>query len=113
VGKGRMVAESTSSVGRGTAGLLLMKGMPPPLSGTNGTVTGEPACAWGAGPGEEAAWCGRKGHGNEGEDGTSPPEEGAGVATGEGSGTIAGEATSMASFSESLHAVSDPLWKVK
>ena len=56
VGKGRMVAESTSPVGRGTAGLLLMKGMPPPLSGTNGTVTGEIAADDdGAGDGE-AAW---------------------------------------------------------
>ena len=95
-----MVAESTSPVGRGTAGLLLMKGMPPPLSGTNGIVTGELACACacGAGPGEEASCPGRKGHGNEGEDGTSPPEEGAGVDTGECSGAIAEEATSMASF---------------
>lgn len=47
-----MVAESTSPVGRGTAGLLLMKGMPPPLPGTNGTVTGASA---GAAPGD-AAW---------------------------------------------------------
>lgn len=97
-----MVAESTSPVGRGTAGLLLMKGMPPPLSGTNGTVTGELACACacacGAGPGAEAACRGRKGHGNEGEDGTSPPEEGAGVATGECSGATAEEVTFMASF---------------
>jgi hypothetical protein len=75
-----MVAESTSPVGRGTAGLLLMKGMPSPLplNGTNGTVIGELASGVGAGPGEEP-WCGRKGHGNEGEDCISPPEEGAGV----------------------------------
>ena len=52
VGKGRIVAESTSPVGRGTAGLLLMNGMPPPLSGTmdDGIVTGE--VAEGAGLGE-------------------------------------------------------------
>lgn len=59
VGKGRMVAESTSPVGRGTAGLLLMKGMPPLLSGTNGTVTGELAAAAAAGAGDgpdKAAW---------------------------------------------------------
>lgn len=94
-----MVAESTSPVGRGTAGLLLMKGMPPPLSGTNGTVTGELASACGAGPGEDAACRGRNGHGNEGEDGISPPEEGAGVvATGESSGATAEEVTFMASF---------------
>jgi hypothetical protein len=52
---GCMVAESTSPVGRGTAGLLLMKGMPSPLplNGTNGTVIGELASGVGAGPGEE------------------------------------------------------------
>lgn len=56
VGMGRMVAESTSPVGRGTAGLLLINGMPPllppPLNGTNGTVIGELASGVGAGPGE-------------------------------------------------------------
>lgn len=35
------MAESTSPVGKGTAGLLLIKGMPPPLSGSNGIVAGE------------------------------------------------------------------------
>ena len=42
MGKGLIVAESISPVGSGTAGLLLMKGipLPPPLSGINvGTVT--------------------------------------------------------------------------
>lgn len=54
-----MVAESTSPVGRGTAGLLLMKGMLvlvlPPLPGTSGTVSAGELAA-GAGPGEAAAW---------------------------------------------------------
>jgi hypothetical protein len=106
-----MVAESTSPVGRGTAGLLLMKGMPSPLplNGTNGTVIGELASGVGAGPGEEP-WCGRKGHGNEGEDCISPPEEGAGVvAIGEeeeeeasgAEAVVELEVTFMASFCES------------
>lgn len=51
MGKGRIVAESTSPVGRGTAGLLLMNGMPLPLSGT---VPGEVAAIMGAGVGEKA-----------------------------------------------------------
>lgn len=36
------MAESTSPVGRGTAGLLLINGIPPPLSGTkDGTAPEE------------------------------------------------------------------------
>lgn len=84
MGKGRIVAESTSPVGNGTAGLLLIKGMPPPLPGTRlGTVTGEVAL----GAGETAAWRGLNGHGYTGEDDTiGPPEVGAGAAAGGKSG---------------------------
>lgn len=93
-----MVAESTSPVGRGTAGLLLINGMPfpPALFGINGTVAGElPA---GAGPGE-AAWRGRNGHGNAGDDGSSPPDDGsgAGAPVGGSSGGIV-EETLIANF---------------
>ena len=67
-GKGCMVAESTSPAGRGTAGLLFMNGMPPPLSGANAGA---------------AASRGRNGQGNGGDDidDTSPTEEGADAAT--------------------------------
>lgn len=104
VGKGRIVAESTSPVGRGTAGLLLINGIPPSLSGTmDGTFTGELAVGAGLG---EAAWRGWNGHGNAGEDDTTPPEEGSGAVTGgcsEGITEVSGggvEDTFMASFSE-------------
>lgn len=50
-----MVAESTSPVGRGTAGLLLINGIPP-LSGTmDGTE-------FGPGLGDAADCLGRNGH---------------------------------------------------
>ena len=79
------MAESTSPVGNGTAGLLLIKGMPsPPLSGTSvGTATGELALGDG-----ETAWRGRNGHGYVGDedDTTVPPEVGAGAAAGGNSG---------------------------
>lgn len=66
------MAESTSPVGRGTAGLLLINGMPlPPLSDE--------------GPGD-AASRGRNGHENVGDDGTSLPEEGLGALIGEAPG---------------------------
>ena len=83
MGKGRIVAESTSPVGNGIAGLLLIKGMPPLLSGTRvGTVAGE--LAHGAG---ETAWRGRTGHGYAGEDDTTDaPEVGAGATAGGNSG---------------------------
>jgi hypothetical protein len=117
VGKGRIVAESTSPVGRGTAGLLLIKGIPSLLSGTNdGTVTGELAVGAGLGG---AAWRGWKGQANAGEDDTTPPEDGAGAATGGSSGGIAEasgggvEDTFMESFSEAWHAFRDPLLKAK
>lgn len=59
MGSGLIVAESISPVGKGTAGLLLIKGMPLPplLSGIDvGTVSiGElAALPLGAGAGEEA-----------------------------------------------------------
>lgn len=61
MGRGLIVAESTSPVGRGTAGLLLIKGMLPPLSGTNvGMTPGD--LAEGSGVGEAASF-GRNGHG--------------------------------------------------
>lgn len=84
VGRGLIVAESTSPVGKGTAGLLLIKGMPLPLSGPNdGIVTGEVASPLtGAGPGEAPSWRGRKGHGYAGEDEITPPETGAGASIG-------------------------------
>lgn len=68
MGNGRIVAESTSPVGRGTAGLLLINGYPL-LSGTMGLVAG--SIALGAGLGE-AASLGLNGQGNAGED-TMPP----------------------------------------
>ena len=117
MGKGRIVAESTSPVGNGTAGLLLIKGMPPPLSGiTVGTVTGE--LALGAG---ETAWRGRNGHGYTGEDDTTdPPEVGAGATSGGNSddGVVAfsgGSAgvTFMESFCEPWHVLKEPFLKVK
>ncbi|CAK7346773.1 unnamed protein product [Dovyalis caffra] len=112
VGKGLIVAESISPVGRGTAGLLLIKGtpLPPPLSGINvGTVViGElAALPPGAGAGEKAVSSrGRNGHGYAGEDDTLSPGVGAGTGgdgiggscTGGGDG--AGE-TFMESFCES------------
>lgn len=104
VGRGLMVAESTSPVGKGMAGLLLINGMPPPASGTkDGTVTGAVA-PWlnGAGPGETASWRGRKGQGYAGEDETTPPETGAGASIGGCCGEMVlafwGNETSMASF---------------
>jgi len=119
VARGCIVAESTSPVGRGTAGLLLMKGMlsPLPLYGTNGSVIGELVSGVGAGPGEEP-WWGRNGHGNEGEDCISPPEEGPGVVgIGEEASGAEAEAfvgvTLMASFWESWQALSESLEKVK
>lgn len=73
-----MVVESTSPVGRGTAGLLLMNGIPPPLSGTrDGSMAGE--LAPGAGLGE-SSWRGRNGQGTAGEDDMTPPDVGAGAA---------------------------------
>lgn len=76
VGKGRIVAESTSPVGKGTAGLLLINGIPPPLSGTM-----EEELPLGAGLGESACR-GWNGHENAGEDDTTLPEEGAGAGDG-------------------------------
>lgn len=49
MGKGRMVAESTSPVGRGTAGLLLINGRSPPFSGTRGLLAGRTASGAGLG----------------------------------------------------------------
>ena len=100
--KGRIVAESTSPVGRGTAGLLLMNGMSSPFSGTkDGLVAGKIAIGAGLG---EASWRGWNGHGNAGDDDTEPPELGRGAEIGDSSGERAdsggcscGE-TFMASF---------------
>lgn len=73
VGKGWIVAESTSPVGKGTAGLLFMNGMPPLRDGPDdGEFTP------GAGLGESSSR-GRKGHGNDGDDDTMPPAIGSGA----------------------------------
>lgn len=81
---GLIVAESTSPVGRGTAGLLLINGMPlpPPLSGTTvGIVIGENEL--GAGLGELIGSCrGRYGHGYDGDEETTPPVAGGGASIG-------------------------------
>lgn len=69
MGNGRIVAESTSPVGRGTAGLLLINGYPL-LSGIMGLVAGN--IAVGAGLGEVVS-LGLNGQGNAGEDDTMPP----------------------------------------
>lgn len=82
MGKGRIVAESTSPVGRGTAGLLLINGIPL-LSGTMGLVAGN--ISLGAGLGEEVS-LGLNGQGNAGEDDTTPPELLGGAAIGGRSG---------------------------
>jgi len=108
VGRGCEVAESTSSVGRGTAGLLLMKGMLPLLYGTVATLdegegAGEPSCG---------AW---KCHGKKG-DGDTSPENGescGGIAEAWGVAAITAEVTSMASFWEAWHALRDPSLKLK
>jgi len=100
VGRGCKVAESTSSVGRGTAGLLVMKGTLPLLYGTNGAVAtldegegaGEPSC--------RVLKC----HENKGDGDIAEPS---GVAA------KTAEVTSMASFSEAWHAMRDPSLKLK
>lgn len=75
MGSGPIVAESTSPVGNGTAGLLFINGMPPP-----GLVAGSIAVL-GAGLGDVESR-GRKGHGYDGEDDTPPPELNGGDAIG-------------------------------
>lgn len=80
MGSGRIVAESTSPVGNGTAGLLLMKGILPLLLSKVGTA-GIGEFALGDGPGETEAE-GWKGHGNDGEDDTIPPATGSGAVSG-------------------------------
>ena len=75
-----MVAESTSPVGKGTAGLLLMKGMLPLFSGITGNIAGAgeipPSAVMGSGVGapDPAFSRGWNGHGNAGEDETTPPD---------------------------------------
>lgn len=105
IGKGRIVAESTSPVGKGTAGLLLINGTP--LNGNEDGIT----VAGGLAPGEAAFSRGPKGQwyaGGEDEAGTGP-------ARGDGSGdgpTLscgAGGSTSKASFWPSSHGLSDLL----
>lgn len=109
MGKGRIVAESTSPVGKGTAGLLLMNGRSPPFSGTRGLFAGRRASGAGLGA---AVSCGRKGHGYAGEDDTMPPE--CGGSSGEGEGVLAGEeVTLIASLCPSKHALLDPLLNEK
>lgn len=89
-----MVAESTSPVGKGTAGLLLMKGMVPLFLGFTGNIAGAgavpPAAVIGSGFGvadpDPAFSRGWNGHGNAGEDETTPP----GVAGGDVSGGVDG-----------------------
>lgn len=76
MGRGPIVAESTSPVGNGTAGLLFINGMPPP-----GLEAGSSAVV-GAGPGDVESW-GRKGHWYDGEDDTAPPGLRGGDAKGE------------------------------
>lgn len=81
--KGPIVAESTSPVGRGTAGLLLINGIPPPppFSGNvDGLVAGKIGLV-GAGLGVFESR-GRKGQGYDGEDDTAPPELSGGAAIG-------------------------------
>lgn len=81
IGNGRIVAASVSPVGRGTAGLLFMKGIPLPESGSvDGLVE------YGLG---ELAECGRRGKLYAGVDGKCPPEVGEGAAEGEMPGTEA------------------------
>lgn len=113
------MAESTSPVGRGTAGLLLMNGIPPSLLGTmDGSMAGESAPGAGLG---ETSWRGRNGQGNAGEDDMKPPDAGEGATSGGDSGGAirfsgGGEAevTSTASFCEGCwHVVAEPLLKLK
>lgn len=84
------MAESISPVGRGTAGLLLIKGIPPPLSGINvGTVAiGElAALPPGSGAGEKAVSSrGRDGHWYAGDDDTMSP----GICAGTGGDAVGG-----------------------
>lgn len=86
MGRGCKVAESTSSVGRGTAGLLLMKGTLPLLYGSNGAVA---TLDEGEGPGEPSCRV-LKCHGKKGDGDTSPENGGVAATT--------AEVTSMASF---------------
>lgn len=113
------MAESTSPVGRGTAGLLLMNGIPPSLSGTRaGSAAGE--LAPGAGLGK-TSWCGRNGQGNAGDDDMEPPGVGVGATSGGDSGGVTrffgggeAEVTSTASFCVSCrHVLTEPLQKPK
>lgn len=82
----------------------------------DGIVTGE--VAEGAGLGE-GVWWGWNGHGNDGEDDTTPPEEGTGAATGGKMELSGGDAVSVgdtftANFSEAWHVLRVPfMLKVK
>lgn len=120
MGTGRIVAESTSPVGRGTAGLLLISGYPL-LSGTMGLVAGN--IALGAGPGESVS-LGLNGQGNAGEDETMPPVICGGAAIGGLSGNegcfscgVGAPAdkvmTLTANFWPSKQSLLDPLLKEK
>lgn len=96
-----MVAESTSPVGRGTAGLLLINGMPssPLLSGPiEGLIAGR-ILPTGAGVGVLGSW-GRNGQGYAGEEDTAPPELSGGAAVGGCGGEVCASEkdTLMASF---------------
>ncbi|CAL5325494.1 unnamed protein product [Camellia sinensis] len=73
VGKGRIVAESTSPVGNVTAGLLFINGMPSPLSGL---AAGSIAVGAGLGDIDSRGW---NGHGYAGDDDTMPTELGDGL----------------------------------
>ena len=88
MGKGLIVAESTSPVGRGTAGLLLINGIPSPFSGSSdGLVAGKTVL--GAGLGANSDSRGWNGQEKAGDDDTTPPETGAGAATADSHGAVA------------------------
>lgn len=73
MGKGRIVAVSVSPVGRGTAGLLLMNGIPVPESPGAGEGPSS-GCKEEAGELETQPL--------DGKEGNSPPEVGGGAVTG-------------------------------
>lgn len=79
------MAESTSPVGSGTAGLLLMNGIP----SLSGAAAGTPTVRYepGAGLGDTLSR-GWNGHGNAGEEATTPPDTGC-CDPGAGTGAVA------------------------
>lgn len=107
-----MVAESTSPVGKGTAGLLLMNGMLPIAAGETAGI-GEIPTEVQAGPGLAPSFSrGWNGQGYDGEDETSPPGvAGGGFSGGEDCEVV--DVISTASFWPCSHGMLVPLLKAK